>query len=329
MQDNQRKYLSLFIKLLIAILLIYIVYRQLFIFHDFSDLFLRFKTQWTGSNSWFLIACIILMFPNWLLETIRWRKLVNQHFAISFKKSLQAVLMGVTLGMISPQRVGEYAGRLLAVPSDKNWLSVKANFLTSLSLNISILIFGIVAVLLFAENEKLFFDLSVNSILLTGTISLALLLLLFFNLKLIERMFNVEKYLAKLKNWGSFNAYQFSKRSLIYLLILSTLRYIVFLSQYALLLFYFGVDIDVWSLYACVAVIYLIQSSIPLPGMISLLARGEIALLVFSSFNVNEISILATTFSLWIINLLLPALCGLILLWKTSLFETIGFGKKT
>lgn len=329
MQENKRKYLSIFIKLLIAIFLICIVYRQLFITHDFSDLFVQFKKQWSRANSLFLIACIILMVPNWLLETTRWRKLVNQHFPISFKKSLQAVLMGVTLGMISPQRVGEYAGRLLAVPSDKNWLSVKANFLTSLSLNISILIFGIVAVLLFAGNEKLFFDLSVNSILLAGGISLVLLLLLFFNLKLIERFFNVEKYLSKIKNWGSFNAYQFSKQSLFYLLILSAVRYIVFLSQYALLLFYFGVDIDVWSLFACVAVIYLIQSSIPLPGMLSLLARGEIALLVFSSFNVNEISILATTFSLWIINLLIPAFCGLILLWQTSLLETIGFGKKT
>lgn len=329
MQENQRKYISLVIKLLVAILLLYIVYRQLFIAHDFSDLFVQFKKQWNRSNSWYLIACILLLFPNWTLETIRWKKLVIQHHPISFMKATQAVLMGVTLGMISPQRVGEYAGRLLAVPSDKNWLSVKANFLTSLSLNISILIFGIVAVLLFAQNEKLFLDLSVNSILLAGTISLALLLLLFFNLKFIERFFNVEKYLTKIKNWGSFNAYQFSKRSLFSLLILSTARYIVFLSQYALLLLYFGVDIDIWSLYASVAVIYLIQSSIPMPGVLSLLARGEIALLVFSSFNVNEISILATTFSLWIINLLVPALCGLILLWNTSLLETIGFEKTT
>jgi len=78
------------------------------------------------------------------------------------------------------------------------------------------------------------------------------------------------------------------------------------------------------TLLACVAIVYLIQSSLPLPAMLSLLARGEIAILVFSMFNVNEISILATTFGLWIINLLLPAFFGLILLWKIRLLETIG-----
>lgn len=329
MKGTTRKYLSFLVKLLVATLLILIVYRQLFVSHNFSELFLQFKAQWKSSNSLYLILSILLLFPNWLLETIRWRNLVKQHHAISLSRSLQAVLMGVTLGMISPQRIGEYAGRLLAVPADKNWLSVKANFMTSLSLNISILFCGIIAVPILAEEGKLNFTLSANSILLAGIISLLVLLFLFFNLKFVERLFNIEKWISKIKNWGSFNAYQFSKASLFGLLVLSALRYIVFLSQYTLLLYYFGVDIDVWSLYAGVAVIYLIQSSIPLPGMISLLARGEIALLVFSAFNVNEISILATTFSLWIINLLVPALCGLILLWKTSLLETIGIEKNT
>ena len=328
MKGNSKTYLSVCLKLLIAILLLYVVYRQLFVKHDFSNLFSEFKIQWAQSNIIFLIASLLLVIPNWLLETLRWQKLVNEHISISFKKSLQAVLMGVTLGMISPQRIGEYAGRLFAVPTDKNWLSVKANFFTSLSLNITILMSGIVAVLLFAQNGKLIFDLSVNVILFAGIISLLILALLFFNLRFFENLFKVEKLLTKIKSWGSFDAYQFSKQSLFYVLILSAARYIVFLSQYILLLYYFGIEIDLWSLYACVAVIYLIQSSIPLPGMLSILARGEIALLVFASFNVNEISILATTFCLWIINLLLPALCGMILLWKTSLLETIGFGNK-
>lgn len=329
MKGTQRKYLSLLLKLLIAILLLFIVYRQLFLKHNFPELFDQFKNQWKQSNSLFLIVCFLLVFPNWLLETMRWRNLVNQHYKIRFNNAIRAVLMGVTLGMISPQRVGEYAGRLLAVPADKNWLSVKANFLTSLSLNIAILIFGIISVLLFAEQGRFIFTLSVNSILVAGAVSLILLLVLFFNLRFIERFFKIEKWLTKIKTWGSFNAYQFSKKSLIVLLVLSILRYIVFLSQYTLLLYYFGVDMNIWAIYGSVALIYLIQSSIPLPGMLSLLARGEIALLVFSAFNVNEISILATTFSLWIINLLIPALCGLVLLWKTRIFETIGIEKKT
>lgn len=321
MVDSPKKYISLFIKCLIAALLIYTVYQQLFLKHNFEKLYNQFCDNARDRNSFYLILTFILMIPNWFLETLRWRFLVIQHHPITIRMSIRAILMGITLGMISPQRVGEYAGRLLVLTKDKNWLSVKSNFLTSLSLNIVILIFGLFSLFILADDGNLIFNLSVNGVLISGTISLFILVLVFFSLKKIERIFKLHIVFEKIKSWGSFTAYQFSKRSLFILLVFSLARYIVFLCQYALLLTYFGARIESMTLLACVALVYLIQSILPLPSMLSLLARGEIAIMVFSVLNVNEISILATTFGLWIINLMLPAFFGLILLMKTTILE--------
>ena len=319
-----KKYIAVLFKLVIAVTLIFTVYQQLFVNHDFLSLKNEFLVQLNNGKTSYLILAFLLMFFNWFLEIIRWRNLVNVYHPIGIKKATSAIMMGVTMGMISPQRIGEYAGRLLAVPSDKNWLSIKANFYTSLTLNFVILLNGVCAVYYLINIDLFFLSLSANAILTAGVISLILISVLLIFFPQIERFFKLENLFARFKNWGSFSHYQFSKTSLSSLLVLSFARYIVFLSQYVLLLCFFGVTLETMTLFACVAIVYLIQSSLPLPAMLSLLARGEIAILVFSVLSVNEISILATTFGLWIINLLLPAFFGMILLWRTRLLETIG-----
>jgi uncharacterized membrane protein len=46
------------------------------------------------------------------------------------------------------------------------------------------------------------------------------------------------------------------------------------------------------------------------------LARGEIALILWKFYGVNELSILAASYGLWVINLVMPALVGIIYLMK-------------
>jgi hypothetical protein len=62
--------------------------------------------------------------------------------------------------------------------------------------------------------------------------------------------------------------------------------------------------------------VFLIQSGIPLPPFLSMLARVEIAVIIWSVFERDVMIILSATFSLWIINLLIPSLIGAIFLVK-------------
>ena len=77
--------------------------------------------------------------------------------------------------------------------------------------------------------------------------------------------------------------------------------------------------------YAGIATIYLLQTIVPLPAIAGLLVRGSLAVFVWSSFGANEISSLAASFVLWIINLILPALIGTFSLFSVNITKSLGY----
>ncbi len=87
-------------------------------------------------------------------------------------------------------------------------------------------------------------------------------------------------------------------------------------------------DIGFVQSFLVIGTIFLVQTSIPLPPIWSLLVRGQAALYFWGLFAVSPIAILASTFALWVINLILPALFGLVLLMATNIPKTMGYEEK-
>jgi len=108
--------------------------------------------------------------------------------------------------------------------------------------------------------------------------------------------------------------YPNDKTLLTEVLIWSILRYAVYFTQYLLLLYYMGIENNFWILSSHVAGIYLIQTLIPLPAFLSVPARGEIAILVWQNVGISPIWALSVTYSLWILNLIIPAIIGVVIL---------------
>jgi Uncharacterised protein family (UPF0104). len=67
----------------------------------------------TGKHAWQLWLAVALMPVNWALETYKWYVLVNKFQPISFAKSFESVLSGLSFAMNTPNRIGEYGGRIL------------------------------------------------------------------------------------------------------------------------------------------------------------------------------------------------------------------------
>jgi hypothetical protein len=76
---------------------------------------------------------------------------------------------------------------------------------------------------------------------------------------------------------------------------------------------------------AGIATIFLVQASVPLPPAMGLLARSEIALFVWGFFTQDHVDILAATFSLFVINIAVPALLGLVFIVQVNI---IGNGER-
>ena len=74
---------------------------------------------------------------------------------------------------------------------------------------------------------------------------------------------------------------------------------------------------------------YLMQTSIPLPPFVDVMVRSELVILLWTGFAVNELSVFAASFFIWIINLLIPAFFGLMAISTVNVLQSLGYETKS
>ena len=122
---------------------------------------------------------------------------------------------------------------------------------------------------------------------------------------------------------------QYTRRELLRTLLWAFIRYIIYTAQYVLILRFFGINVEILRGVSSIATIYLLQTAIPLPPVVGLLARGEVALKIWGNTGDNDLSILAATFSLWVINLIIPALIGLVFILQLNFSKSFDYQRKS
>ncbi len=310
---------------LAALLLAVLLYWQLIIRSDYSAVWQVFQQETYVPRVHWLLAAIALMPLNWTLETLKWQQFTTIFAKMPFWQAYRAVLAGVTLGLITPQRIGEYGGRVLLGPAGQAWQLALTTLLSNLSQMIVLFSFGLPAFLWFSYNYS---DWSAYPLYINIAIAFGLILLFLTGFFSIPYVAIALCRLLPLRLWKKLQRQLVLLRACSLQLRLRALgwaaaRYLVYTIQYWLLLLFLGIDVPTEAAFAGIATIFLIQTGVPLPLLGALLARAEIALLVWGQFHANELSILAATFGLFIINLVLPALPGAILLVKSKKHKTI------
>lgn len=108
------------------------------------------------------------------------------------------------------------------------------------------------------------------------------------------------------------------KRKDLHLFSIGALRYIVFLTQYLIILLILQPDISILLTSSGIALVYLIKSTAISTNLISDMGiREGAALLVLGHLKVLPEIILASGIIIWGINILIPSLIGSILLIKS------------
>ncbi|MEM9546545.1 MAG: hypothetical protein AAGA77_11270 [Bacteroidota bacterium] len=320
----KKRVLSYAVKFSILALLIAILYVQVFVKQELSQLIIQFNESLQEKGSWFLISIAVTLVPfNWLLESVKWKVLINQFQTFNIKESIFSVLSGVSLAIMTPGRIGEYGGRLVGIRKRNQPKAILANLISSLSQNIINVGLGLFGALLFLQlyiplQQNIFFSLIFVSTCITGV-----MLFIYFRIDLLH---GILAYLPKW-NWikkiqKSISAFDHMDTSTLFRILgISLLRYSVYLSQYVLLIFFFGVTDNLLSAILGVITIFFFQSNLPLPPALSVLARGEMAIFLWSVFTDNLLGIIAASFTLWIINLVIPALLGAAIIAQSKIFE--------
>lgn len=286
-----------------------------------SRLFTQLHAQvQTKTHLLLLLAIIILMPLNWCLESKKWQLLMSPFVHVSLKQSLRIVIAGIAAGIFTPGRVGEYAGRVITSDKNKKMEVISATLLGSISQNLWNIAGGLGFCYFFLKNVFPATNGYVLPLLLMVAIQIVILLFLYYNLPKVTDFMVRKTFIRRYKNQlTELKAY--SAKILNKTLFLSFIRYLTYIGQYVLTMLLFNVDVAPLDMIGNITGIILIQTGIPLPMFLSILARGELAILVWSTSGVDSLTALAATFLIWFINLIVPAVIGLFILTKVDVYK--------
>jgi len=136
-------------------------------------------------------------------------------------------------------------------------------------------------------------------------------------LRILGKISWLAKYQAYIKVLENFDA-----TILLKILFLSFGRYIVFIAQYGLIFPVFGVVLTVGQLWGGMSVVFLVMAIIPTFTFLTELGlRWETSIQVLDFFSANIIGIFAASFAIWMINLIVPALIGSLMILSIKLFK--------
>ncbi|MGB2128815.1 MAG: hypothetical protein ACPHXR_04985 [Flavicella sp.] len=245
--------------------------------------------------SHFIPILMLLSFFNWGLEFLKWKLLVTTETNINIKEAAQQCLIAHTAGIVTPNKIGEYGAKAFLF-KDKNPKKIMLlNGIANGYQMIVTLLFGLIGILYCWEHWiQLPFELPWIPILIGGLVVF---------LCLIYKTGWVKKILCKL------NA--IATNTHLKTLGLSTLRYLLFSSQFLLLLVLLANVNDYYKAYALIWVLYLSSSLIPSFALVEFTVKGSLALHLFTSLQISATSIVATIFLMWTFNYALPALVGI------------------
>lgn len=310
------------LKLLLLALVGYVLYDQIVLNKDMATIKYQLQKGLEGSNWIYLVGCVLLMPINWLIESVKWRMLILPWKNLTKIDAMKAIYAGISVGLVTPARIGEYGGRLLLIDGEDRIKSIPATLISSIAQNISNIIGGYIGALIFCYCYFSFnrYVYIVGSIL--GLLVIIMLCALFFNISKLKLDGLNRWWLGKLLNKQAHIISQYDRPILKRVLTLSYLRYLIYCTQYVFILDFLGLELSLLAAFSGVAVIYLFQSGIPLPPILSVIARGELAIVIWSLFTANVGGILVATFGLWVINLVFPALLGLLIILNVNFLKS-------
>lgn len=311
---------------LLGVWLFYSLYKQVKAQPHLQDSIHLMVQNLFGLQGWKFWTVILLSFINWGLEARKWQTLMVKLQPLSFYIAFKSVLSGVTLSLNTPNRIGEYGGRVLYVKDGNRFKSIALSIAGSISQLIITLAMGcggLLFILSTAVSESSVMGLSffwIRILLFTTFCAVILLLLFFFRLswviKIIEKIPAFSRYAPYISVLEDFDA-----KVLLRLLTLSFLRYIVFVLQYILLLQVLNVHMLWMQGFWIITILFLVLAIVPTFAIADLGIRGKFSTELLSLYSANTIGIIATTFGIWFINLFIPALVGSILIIGIRIFK--------
>jgi len=233
-----------------------------------------------------LVGFLTMM--NLATEALKYQSLYGKA-EMDVNLAFKSILSGMSVGIWTPNRAGEFIGRLKWSPKGKRSNAIGATLLGSFLQGVITLFMGVIGILFFDFPVQV--DLPTSSFIVIGA-------LIFAALTVIVRTGPLRKFREK--------HIKFSLDKILRASIFAASRYLIFTSQFVLLLYAFGFEGDFIHAYLGVFVLYIIQTYMPGSMLSELGIREVLAIFLFAPFFENEIGAALAAFCLWLLNIGIP-----------------------
>lgn len=296
----------------------YALYNQLRRQEDLQEILHQMFLEWDARRIYLLVSIVFLMVLNWTIEAQKWRYLLLGTERFSLWTSLQSVLTGLAVSVITPNRIGEYMGRILFLRNLHKLQGITVTIVGSFAQLIVTGFLGLIGLIYYINQVK-----SSQWIywLLAGSLVLCIVLgYFYFNLPTFVEKLSAIPFLRKVKTYllivRRFNASQ-----LLRILFLSLLRYGVYTTQFVLLLKLLWVDVPIIDMVLTIWLIFWAMAIVPTIAIAEIGIRGETALYFLAPLSQNHVGIVTATILLWLINLIIPALFGCLFVFRMKIYD--------
>lgn len=265
--------------------------------------------QHTG-NMLLLVSCICLMLVNSFLESYKWFLLSSWAEPVKYRHALASYLAGIAFSIITPNRIGEYPGRILYMGGSNTFRYINISVSGIVSQLAGIYCIGFIGLLYYNYT----FSAPLAKAALAACILINILIaLVYWRFDAWLPYMAQNKYLRRFALYGKLMN-RVSTSNKIRVLALSILRVSVFTAQYLFLLRWLNVDVPPVQGFCLAALFFWIMAVVPSLALTELGVRGAVSLYVFQHVSANTIGILAATGGIWLLNLIVPSVLGSILI---------------
>ncbi|MBL4708328.1 MAG: flippase-like domain-containing protein [Flavobacteriales bacterium] len=276
------------------------------------------------SNFLFGLLVLSLMPLNWFFEVVKWKLMINRLQQITVWQAVKSISFGISLALITPNKIGDFGGRLLYIAKEKRWQALYYDSFLSLTQLLVTISLGIIGGSYYVQMKNMWSNIFFSGFEYVAFLLVAMLTLLFLLYKIKGTFVNsfLGRFNGKVK-------LDIDIKIRTKALIMSLFRFLVFSTQFYILIWIFDYSVTINHAFIGISTIYLITSILPTGWISDLAVRTSVAFYIFNSLGYSGEAALLASSLLWVINLLIPAMFGLLNLrglnWMTLKEELKGW----
>ena len=284
-----------------------------------KDLPLHFSSLVASLRGWgslLLLLVLVIMLVQWLLEARKWQVMLSTAHPIKLPEAFRMILSGIALSIATPNRIGEFAGRVMHLPGGQRLQGTAYTVIGNFAQLIITCIAGSIALCMEWQDRHLYPTgaglQAIQTMLLWATpLTIIFFMLLYFKAGMVFNWILSLHMLGKFRNKLGTLA-TIPNNILLKVLLLSSLRFAFFILQYWLLFKLTNTGIGFRDTFAAISIMLLWLAIVPTFSFLELGLRWEFALMLLGSLTENALGIAVSVTTVWLINLMLPAAVGAI-----------------